>query len=105
MPPRSPAARLNNPHIVSIHTYGEIDGRRYVDMGLIESRDLQEVLADGPMNPHLPRMLQDVRCSLAIAGTGDQPKTSRGHPRPRTCRRKGDRHDQNLARPAVDEAP
>ena len=45
------AARLNNPHIVPIHDYGEIDGRLYVDMRLIEGRDLQTVLADGSMSP------------------------------------------------------
>ncbi len=45
------AAQLSNPHIIPIHQYGEIDGRLYVDMRLIEGRDLQEVLNEGPLEP------------------------------------------------------
>ncbi|ORX06383.1 hypothetical protein AWC29_09060 [Mycobacterium triplex] len=45
------AARLNNPHIIPIHHYGEIEGQLYVDMRLIEGRDLQAVLGEGPLAP------------------------------------------------------
>jgi serine/threonine-protein kinase len=45
------AAGLNDPHVVPIHDYGEIDGRLFVNMRLIEGRDLGEVLRSGGSLP------------------------------------------------------
>jgi serine/threonine protein kinase len=59
---------LNTPHVVPIHNYGEIDGRLYVDMRLIEGRDLQTVLADGPMEPgRAVRVIEGIALALHAA--------------------------------------
>jgi serine/threonine protein kinase len=43
------AARLDDPHVVPIHDVGEIDGRLYVTMRLINGVDLQTLLHAGPL--------------------------------------------------------
>lgn len=62
------AAQLNNPHIIPIHNYGEIDGRLYVDMRLVEGRDLQQVLDAGPLEPgRAVRIIEQVARALQAA--------------------------------------
>ncbi len=44
------AGRLQEPHVVPIHDYGEVDGLLYVDMRMIDGTDLRKVLKRfGPM--------------------------------------------------------
>ncbi len=46
------AGRLNEPHVVPIHDYGEIDGQFYVEMRLIEGVSLRAMLTRfGPLSP------------------------------------------------------
>ena len=46
------AGRLQEPHVVPIHDYGEIDGLLYVDMRLIDGTNLHTMLTRyGPLTP------------------------------------------------------
>ena len=45
------AASLSDPHVVPIHHFGDIDGKLYVDMRLIEGRDLESMLRGGYLDP------------------------------------------------------
>ncbi|MCV7206399.1 protein kinase [Mycolicibacterium peregrinum] len=47
------AAGVSNPHVVPIHGYGEIEGRLYLDMRLIEGRNLGAMLTKTgkPLDP------------------------------------------------------
>jgi serine/threonine-protein kinase len=45
------AAALDEPHVVPIHDFGEIDGRLYVTMRLIDGKTIQELLESGPLPP------------------------------------------------------
>ena len=53
------AARLSDPHVVPIHGFGEIEGRLYVDMRLIEGRGLHNLIAEGPLDPARAVMIID----------------------------------------------
>jgi serine/threonine protein kinase, bacterial len=62
------AARLNSPHVVPIHTHGEIDGRLFVDMRMIEGTDLQSILDAGPLPAaRAVRIIEQVARALQAA--------------------------------------
>ncbi|MGK2868401.1 MAG: bifunctional serine/threonine-protein kinase/transporter substrate-binding domain-containing protein [Mycobacterium sp.] len=64
------AAGVNDPHVVPIHGYGEIDGRLYLDMRLIEGRTLGAVLAetDKPLDPAFAvQIIEQVASALDAA--------------------------------------
>ncbi|MBP3083688.1 serine/threonine-protein kinase [Mycolicibacterium fortuitum] len=45
------AAGLEEPHVVPIHDWGEIDGNLYIDMRLVRGQTLHDLISTGPLEP------------------------------------------------------
>jgi serine/threonine-protein kinase len=45
------AAVLQEPHVIPIHDWGEIDGSLYIDMRLVQGQTLLELIEKGPLDP------------------------------------------------------
>lgn len=45
------AAILQEPHVIPIHDWGEIDDRLYIEMRLVRGQTLDELIAKGPLEP------------------------------------------------------
>ncbi len=45
------AAMLQEPHVIPIHDWGEIDGNLYIDMRLVRGQTLHDLIKAGPLEP------------------------------------------------------
>ncbi len=61
-------ARLEDPHVVPVHDVGEIEGRLYVTMRLINGHDLQTLLDGGPLLPQQAvGIVEQIAAALHVA--------------------------------------
>src|SRR3954447_24462596 len=63
------AARLREPHVIPIHDFGEIDGRLYIDMRLVDGEDISALLRrNGPLLPsRAVHLVEQIGEALAAA--------------------------------------
>ena len=63
------AARLQEPHVIPVHDFGEIDGVLFIDMRRVEGSDVKTALArGGPMHPlRAARIVAQVASALDAA--------------------------------------
>lgn len=45
------ASKLSDPHVIPIHDWGEHDGVLFIDMRMVDGKDLRGILKDGPIAP------------------------------------------------------
>lgn len=62
------AAMLDEPHVIPIHDWGEIDGNLFIDMRMVRGRDLHELLRQGPIDPaRAIRIIRQIASALDAA--------------------------------------
>lgn len=62
------AATLDEPHVIPIHDWGEIDGNLFIDMRMVRGQDLHELLKQGPIDAaRAIRIIRQIASALDAA--------------------------------------